>query len=273
MTCFEVSPGQGPAPVGANWSKAGTSRDDHRALTLGPHPEVSCRLCHRRSWNRCGSSSPPCCPPVTSTTCWAATVRRSPTGWCSTSSSRFWCWLRLPPHRRRRMLGDHPAPPPRRVDHPEGGRTSRPGGAWRLPAAVRPGARAPGGGRLHYQRTCGGQVAGASPMDRRKQGLKRSTVTDAGGIPLGAVPAVANCRGDGLLGATLDTLAGPAPRSGGCPSSPWCTWTPATTNRPAGRCWPHAAWPVRLLPAGGPHRSRPPALAGGAHPCVGQPVR
>jgi hypothetical protein len=84
-------PGQGPAPVGANWSKAGTSRDDHRALTLGPHPEVSCRLCHRRSWNRCGSSSPPCCPPVTSTTRWAATVRGSPTGWCSTSSSRFWC--------------------------------------------------------------------------------------------------------------------------------------------------------------------------------------
>jgi hypothetical protein len=32
---------------------------------------------------------------------------------------------------------------------------------------------------------CGGQVAGPSPVDRRKQGLKRSTVTEAGGIPLG----------------------------------------------------------------------------------------
>jgi transposase len=54
---------------------------------------------------------------------------------------------------------------------------------------------------------CGGQVTGPSPVDRRKQGWKRSIVTDAGGIPLGAVPAAANRRDDGLLGATLDTLA------------------------------------------------------------------
>jgi transposase len=53
---------------------------------------------------------------------------------------------------------------------------------------------------------CGGQTAGPSPVDRRKQGLKRSVVTDAGGIPLGAVAAPANRRGDGLLAATLDTL-------------------------------------------------------------------
>ena len=32
---------------------------------------------------------------------------------------------------------------------------------------------------------CGGQTAGPSPVDRRKQGRKRSTVTEAGGIPLG----------------------------------------------------------------------------------------
>jgi transposase len=54
---------------------------------------------------------------------------------------------------------------------------------------------------------CGGEVAGRSPVDRGKQGLKRSLVTDAGGIPLGAVPAAANRRDDGLLAATLDTLA------------------------------------------------------------------
>jgi transposase len=53
---------------------------------------------------------------------------------------------------------------------------------------------------------CGGQTAGPSPVDRRKQGLKRSTVTEAGGIPLGTVAAPANCRDDGLLAATLDTL-------------------------------------------------------------------
>jgi hypothetical protein len=52
---------------------------------------------------------------------------------------------------------------------------------------------------------CGGQVAGPSPVDRRKQGLKRSVLTEADGIPLGAVPAPANRRDDGLLAATLDT--------------------------------------------------------------------
>jgi hypothetical protein len=53
---------------------------------------------------------------------------------------------------------------------------------------------------------CGGEVAGRSPVDRGKQGLKRSIVT-VGGIPLGAVPAPANRRDDGLLAAALDTLA------------------------------------------------------------------
>jgi transposase len=54
---------------------------------------------------------------------------------------------------------------------------------------------------------CGGEVAGRSPVDRGKQGLKRSIVTDAGGIPLGAVPAPASRRDDGLLAATLDSVA------------------------------------------------------------------
>jgi transposase len=49
---------------------------------------------------------------------------------------------------------------------------------------------------------CGGQVAGPSPVDRPKQGLKRSVATEAGGIPLAAVPAPANHRDDGLLAAT-----------------------------------------------------------------------
>jgi transposase len=54
---------------------------------------------------------------------------------------------------------------------------------------------------------CGGESAGSSPVDRRKQGLKRSVLTEAGGIPLGTVPAPANRRDDGLLAATLDTIA------------------------------------------------------------------
>jgi transposase len=53
---------------------------------------------------------------------------------------------------------------------------------------------------------CGGQVAGPSPVDRRKQGLKCSVAVEAGGIPLAAVAAPANRRDDGLLAATLDAL-------------------------------------------------------------------
>ena len=60
---------------------------------------------------------------------------------------------------------------------------------------------------------CGGQVAGPSPVDRRKQGLKRSVATEAAGIPLSALPAPANHRDDGLLAATLDAIGtvGPLP--------------------------------------------------------------
>ncbi len=58
---------------------------------------------------------------------------------------------------------------------------------------------------------CGGEVAGRSPVDRGKRGLKRSTVVDATGIPLGAVAAPANRHDALLLGPTLDTLDGLGP--------------------------------------------------------------
>ena len=54
---------------------------------------------------------------------------------------------------------------------------------------------------------CGGEVAGRSPVDRGKQGAKRSTVVDATGIPLGAIAAPANRHDSPLLGPTLDTMA------------------------------------------------------------------
>jgi hypothetical protein len=44
-------------------------------------------------------------------------------------------------------------------------------------------------------------------VDRRKRGLKRSVATEAGGVPLAALPAPANRRDDGLLAATLDAAA------------------------------------------------------------------
>jgi IS5 family transposase len=55
----------------------------------------------------------------------------------------------------------------------------------------------------------------AQPVDRGKQGRKRSTVTEARGIPLGTVAAGANRNDAPVLGPTLDTLArlGPLPET------------------------------------------------------------
>jgi transposase len=59
----------------------------------------------------------------------------------------------------------------------------------------------------------GGQVAGPSPVDRRKQGMKRSLLVDGHGIPLGRVLAGANRHDSPLLAPTLDQLddLGPLP--------------------------------------------------------------
>ncbi|MET9661806.1 IS5 family transposase [Streptomyces sp. NPDC006510] len=52
----------------------------------------------------------------------------------------------------------------------------------------------------------GGVVAGRSPVDRGKQGLKRSSMTDGYGIPPGRVLAGANRHDSPLLAPTLDLL-------------------------------------------------------------------
>lgn len=59
----------------------------------------------------------------------------------------------------------------------------------------------------------GGETAGRSPVDRGKQGLKRSTLTDAAGVPLRLVAAGANRHDAPLLGPTLAGLdaVGPLP--------------------------------------------------------------
>src|SRR4051794_20892948 len=51
---------------------------------------------------------------------------------------------------------------------------------------------------------CGGEKAGKSPVDRGKQGIKRSTIVDANGIPLGVVSAPANRHDSPLLAPTLE---------------------------------------------------------------------
>jgi hypothetical protein len=53
---------------------------------------------------------------------------------------------------------------------------------------------------------CGGEVAGRSPVDRGKQGLKRSLLTEGAGIPLHLVPAGANRHDAPVLPATLAGL-------------------------------------------------------------------
>jgi transposase len=51
---------------------------------------------------------------------------------------------------------------------------------------------------------CGGEKAGKSPVDRGKQGIKRSSVVDGEGIPLGGVTAPANRHDSPLLAPTLE---------------------------------------------------------------------
>ena len=144
--------------------------------------------------------------------------------------------LRLPPHRRSHLLGHDPAPPPRRVDR-----------LWAWPSScawlVLGAYDQLFGLELEQlavdscttKAPCGGQVAGPSPVDRRKQGLKRSVAAEAGGIPRPPCPPrpTSATTGCWLRPWTPSALLGPLPASG-----PWCTWTPATTTSRVGRCWP-----------------------------------
>ncbi|MFD8914219.1 IS5 family transposase [Streptomyces sp. NPDC059575] len=61
---------------------------------------------------------------------------------------------------------------------------------------------------------CGGEVAGRAPVDRGKQGLKRSVASEARGVPLGLVSAGANRHDSHLLVPALEaakTQVGPLP--------------------------------------------------------------
>ena len=57
----------------------------------------------------------------------------------------------------------------------------------------------------------GGQCAGRSPVDRGKQGMKRSSMTDGHGMPLDRVLAPASRHDSPLLAPTLDKLTGLGP--------------------------------------------------------------
>jgi hypothetical protein len=74
----------------------------------------------------------------------------------------------------------------------------------------------------------GGEVAGRSPVDRGKQGLKRSVVTDGGGIPLHLVSASANRNDAPLLAPTLAGLD----KLDGLPEAPTIHLDRGYDNRP-----------------------------------------
>jgi hypothetical protein len=61
---------------------------------------------------------------------------------------------------------------------------------------------------------CGGELSGRSPVDRGKQGTKRSVVTDGRGIPLAPVGAGANQHDSPLYEHTMrqiPDMIGPLP--------------------------------------------------------------
>lgn len=62
----------------------------------------------------------------------------------------------------------------------------------------------------------GGDVAGPSPVNRRKGGLKRSVAGDGHGIPLGVVAAGANRHDSPLLRPTFEQAAAQLVPDGGC---------------------------------------------------------
>lgn len=78
---------------------------------------------------------------------------------------------------------------------------------------------------------CGGEAVGRSPVDRGKQGTKRSLLTDGAGIPLGRVAAPANRMTPRCCARLWGNSAGSIATAGsGCQSRSPCTSTPDTTR-------------------------------------------
>ena len=118
---------------------------------------------------------------------------------------------------------------------------------------------------------CGGEVAGRSPVDRGKQGTKRSVACDGDGIPLHLVAARANDHDSPLLEPTLTGIVemiGPLPQCRGCTARtvPDAAPGPRLRLRQDPTCWRSWASTARSPPrACRPDPGRPP-LAGRAHP-------
>jgi transposase len=90
---------------------------------------------------------------------------------------------------------------------------------------------------------CGGQKAGRSPVDRGKQGIKRSVTVDAKGIPIGSVTAPANCHDSPLLIPTLEHAS--RSRWEPCSMGRACIWIAATTPSSLTSGWRIWDWKPR----------------------------
>lgn len=95
------------------------------------------------------------------------------------------------------------------------------------------------------------------PVDRGKQGTKRSVLVDAAGIPLGTVVAAANDHDSPLLAPTLDTLACLGPLPDPIAVHLDCGYDSASPATPL----PPAGSPAASPPQASLHRS-PPATGG-----------
>src|SRR4051794_23336315 len=204
--------------------------------TLRDRVEASCPRCHHGLPTRCGTNSPRCSrparcssPPIRG----AVTAAGSATGSCSTSWCRY-CGSAAPTTRS-------PTPPARR-------RPCGPGrDEWIALGVFAALARI---AREAYDRLVGlaldhlavdgyitkapggGECAGPSPVDRRKQGLKRSVLVEGGGIPPGRVLAGAHRHDSPLLEPTLDRLAGPGPLPQPGTGPPHARYHPGKTRTP-----------------------------------------
>ena len=203
------------------------------------HTEGSCLPCHRRSWNPLGPDRRAaatrqahhplgCLRPIPDRIIFDELIQVLVFG-CGCAGSPTPA-ARRPPCAAAATNGSAP-----------GGRAAAPCGAGRLRPAVRPGVGAPGGGRLHHQGALRRADRGPSPVDRRKRGLKRSMVTEAGGVPLATLPAQPITATTGCWRRRWT----PSPWSACYPNGQWCTWTPAMAGSAVDRVWPKAGWSAR----------------------------
>jgi transposase len=116
---------------------------------------------------------------------------------------------------------------------------------------------------------CGGQAAGPSPVDRRKQGLKRSVAVEAGGIPLATLPAPANHHRRRAAGRDPGRHRRDRAATRPAPGAPGRRLRLPAVPAGAGRSG-HGG-PDRH-PRGASADPGWPPLAGRAHPRLGQPV-